>query len=353
LVAHWKLDEGTGDVFADSAGGYDGFLPDAVEVEWINDGPPGIQEWSVEFIGDFTDSYIETPFYGIGGADPRTIALWFKADPQVNHTAVVAWGSHDNYRKWHFRIDRDTSTLRTEFAGGQNYATSDVTDGQWHFAASIFPDGGVWGTDIMHFLDGDWDPQSGGNSDFEIDTAIDPNENAYPVHIGFAAGHAGRFFVGQIADVRIYDEALDEDALRAIMEGGDLATQLQPGDADMDLDFDQLDLVKVQIAAKYLSGQTATWGEGDWDGAPGGEPGNPPQGNGFFDQIDIVAALGAGKYLTGPYGATPPGNQTGHRRLTGGADISGADFVYVPEPSSIILLVLGILFGGRRRAWAT
>ncbi len=44
--------------------------------------------------------------------------------------------------------------------------------------------------------------------------------------------------------------------------------QLQAGDADQDLDFDQLDLVKVQIAAKYLTGQAATWGQGDCNGAP-------------------------------------------------------------------------------------
>ena len=90
---------------------------------------------------------------------------------------------------------------------------------------------------------------------------------------------------------------------------------LQPGDADQDLDFDQLDLVQVQVAAKYLTGQPATWGEGDWDGGPGGGPGNPPAGNGTFDQLDIIAALNAGKYLTGPYaainkGGTPNDGQT-------------------------------------------
>ena len=50
------------------------------------------------------------------------------------------------------------------------------------------------------------------------------------------------------------------------------AVYLLAGDADMDLDFDQLDLVRVQVAAKYLTGQTATWGEGDWNGAPGENP---------------------------------------------------------------------------------
>ena len=81
------------------------------------------------------------------------------------------------------------------------------------------------------------------------------------------------------------------------------ATSLQPGDADQDLDFDQLDLVKVQVAAKYLTGESASWGEGDWNGAPGGSVGSPPAGDGVFNQLDIVAAQQAGVYLTGPYGA--------------------------------------------------
>jgi hypothetical protein len=86
---------------------------------------------------------------------------------------------------------------------------------------------------------------------------------------------------------------------------------LQAGDADQDLDFDQLDLVQVQIAAKYLSGQPATWGEGDWDAAPGGSPGSPPTGDGFFNQFDIIAAQVAAQYLAGPYAAVGSGGQAG------------------------------------------
>ncbi len=81
------------------------------------------------------------------------------------------------------------------------------------------------------------------------------------------------------------------------------AEQLQAGDADEDLDFDQFDLIQVQQSAKYLTGEPATWGQGDWNGAPGGQQGNPPTGNGLFDQLDIIAALRAGTYLTGPYAA--------------------------------------------------
>ncbi len=86
---------------------------------------------------------------------------------------------------------------------------------------------------------------------------------------------------------------------------------LHAGDADQDLDFDQLDLVKVQIAAKYLTGQAATWGDGDWNGAPGGSQGSPPPGKSRFDQLDIIAALANNKYLTGPYAAVAPGGARG------------------------------------------
>ena len=89
LVAHWKLDEGSGDVFADSVAGNDGFLPDDSVIDWASDGPPGIQNTSVEFVGDVGPSFIETPFEGIGGNDPRTIALWMKHEPQANHAAMV------------------------------------------------------------------------------------------------------------------------------------------------------------------------------------------------------------------------------------------------------------------------
>jgi hypothetical protein len=115
--------------------------------------------------------------------------------------------------------------------------------------------------------------------------------------------------------------------------GGDV---LQAGDADMDCDFDQLDLVAVQVAAKYLTGEAATWGEGDWDGAPGGSVQDkiPPTGNGQFDQLDIIAALAAGRYLQGSYCAE-----------------NGFAAHAMPEPSTFFLLAFGLasMFSGWRR----
>ena len=61
------------------------------------------------------------------------------------------------------------------------------------------------------------------------------------------------------------------------------------GDANLDRQFNQLDIVRVLQSGGYLSAEPAVWVEGDWNG------------DGVFDQLDIVAALQTGTYLKGPY----------------------------------------------------
>ena len=56
------------------------------------------------------------------------------------------------------------------------------------------------------------------------------------------------------------------------------------GDANRDGRFDQLDLLQLTSAGKYLSGESASWSEGDWNG------------DRLFDQHDLVAALQLGHY---------------------------------------------------------
>ena len=58
----------------------------------------------------------------------------------------------------------------------------------------------------------------------------------------------------------------------------------QAGDSNGDGVFDQLDIVKVLQAAKYLTGEPATFAEGDWNT------------DGVFDQFDIIEALASDLY---------------------------------------------------------
>ncbi len=120
---------------------------------------------------------------------------------------------------------------------------------------------------------------------------------------------------------------------------------LQAGDADMNLKFDQLDVIKVLLAGKYLTGQPATWGEGDWDRAPGGIPGHPPTGDKLFNHLDIVAALQNGLYLAGPYAAG------GLAQLA--PNLTDMPTEIIPEPASgtLVMIALILLAAGywRRR----
>jgi hypothetical protein len=129
--------------------------------------------------------------------------------------------------------------------------------------------------------------------------------------------------------------------------GGGGAPRLEAGDADQDLDFDQLDLVKVQIGGKYLTGQAATWGEGDWNGAPGGSQGNPPPGNSRFDQGDIIAALNANKYLKGKYAALANANGARGDGQTSIIYNAGTGEVAVDAPAGVQLTSVNIDSAGR------
>jgi hypothetical protein len=224
-----------------------------------------------------------------------------------------SWGSNSagDYNIW-FGVGEDTgSGTPTVTATG---AQPDPAAETWYIGV------GTWDGDLgeigVYLYDQDANL-------IDSETMDTPFASVERVDVGFSTGGErpnlnARNLDGYVAAIELYDNPVDANGANNIasamsstyLTGGGGGVPLQAGDANQDLQFNQLDIVQVQIAARYLSGQPATWGEGDWDGAPGGSPGNPPQGNRLFDQLDIVAALSAGKYLTGPYGAVAGGGVT-------------------------------------------
>ena len=87
------------------------------------------------------------------------------------------------------------------------------------------------------------------------------------------------------------------------------------GDSDLNGSFDEQDIVAAFISGKYLSGQSAGWSDGDWNG------------DFLFSEQDFVSAFIAGGYLQPPRGAVSS----------------------VPEPSGLLLLLIGLLGVARRR----
>jgi len=87
------------------------------------------------------------------------------------------------------------------------------------------------------------------------------------------------------------------------------------GDANLDGEFDSDDLIFVFQAAKYEVDEDAGWAEGDWTA------------DGRFDTSDLMAAFSEAGYEMGPRAAVSA----------------------VPEPSSGLLVVIGLIGLYRRR----
>jgi hypothetical protein len=271
------------------------------------------------------------------GNEPRTIAAWINLEFPAQ-AFFASYGAGGGGKQFNIGVEDNSGipNIRVRHGGGSMFFDGEVLEGEWNHIAAVVPDGAEVTGNLRMYLNGEEV-----FSDDPTDVTLATELSSFVMGGKWDVAE-NRAFEGIIDDVWIYDEALDQAAIVEIMigQGEEGATLLQAGDANMDLVFDQLDLVQVQIAAKYLTGADATWGEGDWDGAPGGEPGRPPAGNGRFDQLDIIAALGAGKYLTGPYGAVQPGGEplSTPTATRGGAIPPQVNWLAVPEPTSGWLL---------------
>jgi hypothetical protein len=209
LVAHWKLDDGSGTTAVDSSGnGHHGTL--LLDPQWVT----GKYGGALEFAG-ISGQRVEIEGYeGILGTQNRTAMAWIKT---TGYGDWISWGQAVNTQKWIGRVNDNAGNgavgaLRTECSGGYIISTTVLTDGEWHHVTSVLESAGSPTVeDITMYVDGIPEAISGVNP-IGIDTVGGRN-----VWIG--DGHHDRPLPGLIDDVRLYNHAMTQAEILAAMEG--------------------------------------------------------------------------------------------------------------------------------------
>jgi len=202
LVAHWKFDDGEGTVAVDSSGnGNDGILNG--DPQWVEGKIGG----ALEFNGDDYVNCGNGPSLQL--QDAITMAFWFKVEAFQNTWEGFMAKGDDSYRTSRGGGTGDATHMGisgTSVGGGNGWfnGTVIVTDNQWHHMAATYD-----GAEGRIYIDGVLDVTSPGTGQINISN--------YDLYIGENSQATGRFFHGLLDDVRIYDGALTEEQIQAVM----------------------------------------------------------------------------------------------------------------------------------------
>ena len=332
-------------------------------VAGANESLPGVQGETGFFAEAPDDGYVSIDASILSGLGEFTLSGFVKPG-EILDNRVGLFGQNDAM-EFGF-INPTTIQMWTPGGGAVNFEIFDeIVEDEWVHIAAVGD-----GEEIRVYVDGEEVAIGGGPVD--PGGAIDSYGNSGdPFNVGGGGiyDNAGNQFTGLIDEVAVWHTALTSEQIAAQFEsalagGGGVAgdfngngerdvadldlltTAVAAGDASFDLDgdgdadaadrtywvetlsntyfgdsnfdgeFSSSDFVTVFGAAKYETGEDASWNEGDWNG------------DGTFNSSDFVAAFSGGGY---EQGARDGGLMT------------------VPEPSGIALALLGLVGLVRRR----
>lgn len=205
LVAWWKLDDGSGNVAADSSGnGNNGTL--IGDAGWT----AGIVGGAVRLDGD--GDYVDLGKEAAFDIDNQiTVAAWIKVGAfDRQYQPIVTKGD----TAWRLQRDNDKNALEFACTGllvpgtrwGAIHGNVDVNDGQWHHVAGVYD-----GSKLHLYVDGSLDVSKEASGTIRITDK--------PVYIGANAEKPERFWNGLIDEVMIYNYGLSADEVAAVHAG--------------------------------------------------------------------------------------------------------------------------------------
>ena len=226
LIAHWQLNEGSGDTAGDSSGnGLDGALVGSPS--WVEGKLDGALQFGTDRYVDLSERLESFTELATG-----TITTWIKVASSGGAQVILAM-SDDTQASREFRLFFEVDDLRLGSRGGLvNTSISDISglkDNQWHLVAATHDDSGL--TTI--YVDGR-QVKSGETGWFN---------NFEPGQINFMAigmnkdnGGIQWPFPGVIDDVRVYDFALSASEIADLWVAVEspICTEIPLGDLNGD-----------------------------------------------------------------------------------------------------------------------
>jgi hypothetical protein len=213
LIAHWKLDDGSGMTAVDSAGNNDGNLV----------GPPAWATGTIDGGLDFNgvNDYVDAGTFDVSGSG-LTLMGWFNADalPAATDPRIISKASSaaEADAWWQLSILTSASDrnirLRTKAGGTTSTlidSSTNLNPGEWYFAVGTYDSGTG---DMKLYLNG----VEVASQSHTVGGAVDTDATV-PVAIG-ANGSTEQFFDGVLDDVRVYDYALTATAISDLFAAG-------------------------------------------------------------------------------------------------------------------------------------
>jgi hypothetical protein len=202
-VAHWTFDEGAGTTVTDSENGLVGtFVGDPAFVA----GVPvlGGSALDLDGVDDYGDCGYD-PLYDMTG--DMTVAAWVQI-----REVTAAWMAAVAQGEYAWRLGNANVDTRPHFGitfwsnpVASQDGTTEIPLNEWHHIAGVYEAGG----NLTVYLDGEVDAQIAADSPIGI--------SYQNVLIGNNPDSMERFWNGLIDDVQLYNEALSQAELQAII----------------------------------------------------------------------------------------------------------------------------------------
>lgn len=161
--------------------------------------------------------YLTAAYKGIGANGTRTVTAWFKTTEGGTRKTIVAWGNNVEGKMFNVMIDGGQIRIEGGACSLKSTATG-LDDDQWHHLGVTYdPADGDKLKDIKIYIDGTLNTNaSDTDGSFRSEEVVIDTDNATnDLRIGDASYFASYFWVGSLADVRIYGTALSAEEIIA------------------------------------------------------------------------------------------------------------------------------------------